>query len=326
MDELNIIRYGRQRKIVCVSDSYGSTELAVTPFTKILPQRLGLTENVDYAFYGWGGAGFAVPNRTFNTALEAVLNNLPSVMSTDTITDIVVCGGCNDHDYTTEQILAGINNFIQFAKSRCPNAKIYIGCIGGFNDLTRRLQMAQSVIPAYLRAGEYGGVPLLKTYLPMLTKTNFQSDGVHPNLIGSNLIATCVASALNGGYNEVLSYKGTATKDTKFSGGVLAEEYYVTDENVLISLYTKEDFKSDSPITIVGQSPIALSNNPFIFGNRFFQSPINLRVIRNGTPAIFHASLCLSNNNFLLSVQQTIDNVTAFNFASFSYPTSRVWS
>ena len=175
---------------------------------------MGLTENTDDVRKYYGGARFSA-NASNNTFL-ALLND--TAYPFDYFTDIVVCGGYNDHSYSESDILNGISAFITRAKTKYPNAKIHIGCVAYNKEgngegaepnwETYRSQIINMVIPTYQKCVEYGAHYLNNVEYWLGESGLTPSDGYHPSEAGNRSIARALANALLTG-SAPLPYNGS---------------------------------------------------------------------------------------------------------------------
>lgn len=212
-----------KRIYAIITDSYGGTfGGTITPFTTRFANLMGLTEGVNFAKAYLDGAGFVSDGRLFTTPLQQLANNMPGDMVPGDITDLLVLGGCNDSG-----IISGLGNgiadFINRSAQLFPNARVHVGIIGGLNTMSGRRRIFRQVLPYYALASTYGHracfIPNLQ-YV-MTHKDLFQSDGVHPNQLGMNFIATALANAMSDGFTASYSTDVTFTKDSAFDTGTL---------------------------------------------------------------------------------------------------------
>lgn len=145
--------------------------------------------------YSYGGTGFVatgIENVTFADAwTDKVIPAEPEVSKT---TCVIVQGGLNDYNQTTEAEKAGVKRLLQKVKDSCPDAKIYgavlyslfqpfsttlFGIYNGFREMG---------IPATTSA------PFLMLNRPEL----FADDSLHPNKEGMELMFNSVLSFIMG--------------------------------------------------------------------------------------------------------------------------------
>lgn len=218
------------RKIIMVCDSVGigtNPDGGVTGFTEIIRQKMGLTKGTNFFICGGNNFGFNTPNAAFRW-----LNGMKKVTTPDdnSITDIYVFGGDNDdneifNDNNLSPLLAQIELFCDYCKTRFPNAQISIGMIGcKMNGTPYRLA---SVKNAYSRCGKYGARFIDNCNYILQDLSLFASDNIHLKQSGQNLLADYLLSAIYGGEVSVVKqYSGfdmnktdkiTPVGSTKFS-------------------------------------------------------------------------------------------------------------
>lgn len=182
----------------------------------------------------FGGYGFATPaDRNYSTVINTIT---PDNFSLGECSDIVFVGGYNDRIYDVSTILSGINTSIALAKTRFPNANIYIAEAGWPTDPGQRAG-CRNAISAYQSAVEYGCgfIPLYKS---MHRYSNFDTaDGFHPNPTGAEkLVWDLIGYLISREYTPYtggISFPVTWTY-TNFKPTILA--YYNNDYVQLRSL------------------------------------------------------------------------------------------
>lgn len=176
------------RKIIFIADSYGQGDVS-------LPSRIagfmGLTVNVNAFISVHGGYGFASSQGTFLSLLEALDS---TITDKDSITDIVVLGGCNDRGITSTPILQAIGAFGVYRDNNYPNATIHIGFVGrttgqlANDNYTNRLYIMGA---SYVKNG---------SYISGVENINIQpaerSDGTHPSASVGELLARFITMYL----------------------------------------------------------------------------------------------------------------------------------
>lgn len=131
-----------------------------------------------------GGYGFAKTDFQFITLLNALDNTISDKAS---ITDILVAGGYNDHGYVTS-ISSAINTFKQTARTKYPNAALWIAPIGWTtnqyqNDVTQAIE-------EYILWGKNYGFGVLEEMKYIMRDTSrMSSDEIHPNENGYKALA-----------------------------------------------------------------------------------------------------------------------------------------
>lgn len=218
------------RKIIIACDSIGigtNPDGRVTGFTEIIRQKMGLTTGTNFFICGGNNFGFNTPSSAFRW-----LEGMKKVTTPDdnSITDIYVFGGDNDDTEILDvnnitPILAQIELFCDYCKTRFPNAQISVGMIGcKMNGTPYRLAAVKN---AYSRCGTYGAKFIDNCNYILQDLSLFASDNIHLKQDGQNLLADYLLSVIHGGEVSVVKqYYGfdmnktnkiTPVNNTKFS-------------------------------------------------------------------------------------------------------------
>lgn len=194
-EDIAKLRNDVDRRYIFIGDSYAELTSVTNAWIGVSCGIIGCTLGTNAYKYTKGGAGFVgnSQGKTFGDLIADAYTDLGDNASL--ITDIIVCGGCNDSDtsYTTQQINTAKENFYNYVFQHFPNAHIFIGCIGGFQDWTQRNKLEEvRWIYNYQTAKV---TPIYNAYIPMLNN-GFFSDRVHPNASGLNAIGMVVGTAV----------------------------------------------------------------------------------------------------------------------------------
>lgn len=229
------------KKVLCISDSYG---VPVTEGYSTYPSWIDLLlTQVDGYKIAEGGAGFvSYFNVTFLAKLQSEIGN---ITNKNDYTDIIIAGGCNDASdssistITGAQISTAIQNFITYAKSQFPNAKIKIACIGAFStaaNLTERALNLENVV-RYAYANTDADYEYC-TFSESVLADHSLIYGVHPTENGQIELYKYFMRALNGSYNFYKSISNVITLNdstVKYIPGVI-------NNNILQTLTIKTQF------------------------------------------------------------------------------------
>lgn len=212
-----------------------------------------------------GGASFANSDNNFLTLLKNI-----NVTDKNSITNIVVFGGYNDYSWSKTDIITGMTNFFNYAKTNYPNAIISIGYVGFCTDSSTYNKRADSVSIYNEVSGHLGGNYLSGCEYILHNTNEMSSDGIHPNITGHKMLASyCTTALINGSCNptstEIVSLvpaEGwTVDKPNNFivikNGGVLTLQI---DRNTF--RHAAFTFKGDETRYLIGTF-----NNTSIFGN-----------------------------------------------------------
>lgn len=212
-----------------------------------------------------GGASFANNDNNFLTLLKNI-----NVTDKNSITNIVVFGGYNDYSWSKTDIITGMTNFFNYAKTNYPNAIISIGYVGFCTDSSTYNKRADSVSIYNEVSGQLGGNYLSGCEYILHNTNEMSSDGIHPNITGHKMLASyCTTALMNGSCNptstenvSLVPAEGwTVDRPNNFivikNGGVLTLQI---DKNTF--RHAAFTFKGDETRYLIGTF-----NNTSIFGN-----------------------------------------------------------
>ena len=216
-------------KVIFIGDSYGELTAQDT-WIDIVIDNLGLTSS-EYYRNTEGSTGFLNYNTTTNHRFINLLQDVTSDLSSDeksAITHIIVCGGANDiqTSYTVGDIASRVSDFIEYADSNYPNAKVYVGMIGFTTDPNKKPNLGKA-LEAYSKCINFGGIYLNGVENAVHDYSYFNvyaTDTVHPNQNGSTAIGNAVYTALLRGSVEIVRNWQTVA-DSASSGIIMASSY-----------------------------------------------------------------------------------------------------
>ena len=205
--------------IICVTDSYGNYPSAdsnwITQFNSIIPNTCRKA--------ALSGAGFGGPtNGTFLTALQNVES---AITNPNEISTILVVGGRNDFQYTSQAIMDGVSAFASYCATQYPNAMVYVFYVGMDKDPSNQYDLQTRVMPLYqARCSVYknmcyvmGSELIFRDYTQLV-------DMVHPNLSGASMIARGVKGALQVG-NPLHTSQEITTGTIAYSSDAVVDSY-----------------------------------------------------------------------------------------------------
>ena len=330
-DELSILK---NRKYIFIGDSYGTGENELqeqtTPWTTLVPQYLGLTEN-DYYKTSINGSGFIAGYGFINqlTDLSATITNKSE------ITDIVVIGGYNDQNETPSDIMSAIESFCTYAKTNYPNAKVSIGCVGWTKYYTNRQNIACNVIPSYTKCGKFGANYLKNVEYILHDYSLFSGDNYHPNQNGQNELSIYLTEAIKYGSCNVIRSFVVPTTEVYDNTNTLAPSYILENQvNDKIELLVSGAFFTiDTAITLNRDSvlPLLKLKTGLIMGsgipvykqyqNLFcangdgssqYDIPIDFSVIYDST------NICGNLQMYVSKTKESISSIKAFLFGEIT--------
>ena len=177
-----------------------------------------------------GGASFSL---TGGNHWQDALNNYPLENGND-IDAIVVLGGANDAPETTERILAGINEFFNVARKKCPNATVIIGMVG-FSWWGTSINKFYKVFTAYKDGAITNGGIYVSNIENILHHTAyFSPDGLHATAEGYTVIAKELTNFLRcGSIDYVVEGQYSFTPSIENSAiQTFTESYTYTHNNI----------------------------------------------------------------------------------------------
>lgn len=237
-DKQYYTRSADDKRYIFIGDSYGE---GYTPDGNVISwvdktiDKLWLISD-NYYKNSRGGCGFANTNAYYNF-LTLIKDLRSSVIDPSTITDIVVCGGYNDHSWSDADCSKGLTAFIDYCKSVYPNAKIDLGFVGASLDSSKterinaKVQLYRSFSSDYVRFLD--GLEKVLCSIDLMS-----SDKFHPNVKGQEELSIAIVNALNKGECSFSSCSNL----TSFESDVTYYEYYENYD------------ESNRPLTISGLS------------------------------------------------------------------------
>ena len=224
--ELSILK---NRKYIFIGDSYGTGQNELQeqtiPWTTLVPQYLGLTEN-DYYKTSINGSGF-VNGYGFKNQL---IDLDSTITNKNEITDIVVIGGYNDLNSNVNAILSAIEEFCTYAKTNYINANISIGCVGWTKYYDNRQNIACNVIPAYTKCGKFGANYLKNVEYILHDYSLFSGDNYHPSQDGQNELSIYLTEAIKYGSCNVIRSFIVPTTEVYDNTNTLAPSYILENQ------------------------------------------------------------------------------------------------
>ena len=307
----------KKRVFILIGDSYGENPYEykggwTTPFKNFS----GLTEGVDCFTNCVGGTGFVKTGNTGKTFLDLLKDINISTVNPEDVTDILVCGGCNDVDTIYNDLNTAILAFRNYCKQHFVNANINISMIGIFKASEKRKLLLSTVLRSYQLAVNYGMLYIDSTCC--LHRYDFiGADGVHPTSAGCINIGRNLYNALFIGqvvqlinYNEEslsggdnITYGGT----NKFYGfsnnGVI---YFGMIKNTVLTFAT--------PISITNNSNIAIGNLKYstLLANNNYPNtiPVQCVALQSSGNTVLPGYIYASDEGTKITLHLVIPNTT----------------
>ena len=308
----------KKHVFILIGDSYGENPYEykggwTTPFKNFS----GLTEGVDCFTKCVGGTGFVKTGNTGKTFLDLLKDiNIGTVNPKD-VTDILVCGGCNDVDSIYNDLNTAILSFRNYCKQHFVNANINISMIGIFKASGKRKLLLSKVLRSYQLAVNYG-MRYIDSSCCLHRYDFIGEDGIHPTSAGCINIGRNLYNALFVGqgvqlinYNEEslsggpnITYGGT----NKFYGfsnnGVI---YFGMIKNTVLTF--------DKPISITNNSDIVIGNlkySTLLENNNYPNTiPVQCVALQTSGNAILTGYIYASDDGSKITLHLVIPNVTS---------------
>lgn len=198
-------------------------------YAKVI-NSLGLTDNVDSFYAGVSGHGFTSSGGLW---VSDMINFCAGRTDLAEFKHVVIVGGLNDSTPAAVQndaasLRTAINSFFASTRARMQNATICAAFVGsGLSDsvnLSGRTAINRHTACQVYRDEftKNKGVFLRNCEFSLYSESLFNSDGVHPNSYGANIIANAVAEAIINGSSSSVTGDYETTVDTQFSSSGVA--------------------------------------------------------------------------------------------------------
>jgi hypothetical protein len=308
----------KKRVFILIGDSYGENPYEykggwTTPFKSFS----GLTEGVDCFTNCVGGTGFVKTGNTGKTFLDLLKDINIGTVNPEDVTDILVCGGCNDVDTIYNDLNTAILSFRNYCKQHFVNANINISMIGIFKASRRRKLLLSTVLRSYQLAVNYGMRYIDSTCC--LHRYDFiGEDGIHPTSAGCINIGRNLCNALFIGqgvqlinYNEEslsggtdITYGGTNKIYGFSNNGVI---YFGMIKNTVLTFRT--------PINITNNSDIVIGNlkySTLLENNNYPNTiPVQCVALQTSGNTVLPGYIYASDDGSKITLHLVIPNVTS---------------
>lgn len=308
----------KKRVFILIGDSYGENPYEykggwTTPFKSFS----GLTEEVDCFTNCVGGTGFVKTGNTGKTFLDLLKDINIGTVNPEDVTDILVCGGCNDVDTIYNDLNTAILSFRNYCKQHFVNANINISMIGIFKASGRRKLLLSTVLRSYQLAVNYGMRYIDSTCC--LHRYDFiGEDGIHPTSAGCINIGRNLCNALFIGqgvqlinYNEEslsggtdITYGGTNKIYGFSNNGVI---YFGMIKNTVLTFRT--------PIKITNNSDIVIGNlkySTLLENNNYPNTiPVQCVALQTSGNTVLPGYIYASDDGSKITLHLVIPNVTS---------------
>lgn len=288
------------KKYLFIGDSYGTGQNELqeqtTPWTTLVPQYMGLTNEVNSWTNSHNGSGF-VNGYTF----IAQLQYMAEVVPTDEITDIIIVGGYNDKSKEDSVIENKISELMTYAKTTYPNAKVKFGCVGWSRDYAVRQEIIGK-LPVYQRITKYGGEYLNNTEWILHDYSLFGDDHYHPNQNGQNELSKYLVEAIKTGSCDVQRRQFSVNNIVKINESDTLNPAYclMMQNNGQIDVCINLGFvQRSSSFTIKSETVVPIcniSNNSLVTGSGVdcFTQPATVFIANTGGGSLKQINGCFS--------------------------------
>lgn len=191
-DKLGILINITSKDTLVITDSYGTQ--ATSGENNFL--NLVLQENKNVMGKAVGGTGFASKVYIETDFLDTLKSfNVPDK---NKITKIIVVGGANDGNLINDGRLSEstltdyITSFLNYALETYPNARVFIGFIGGYKGTQRNISYRKTMNVYHSTADSAQNAVSIFGDFIIMQNMSFFTDLIHPNEIASRILANMV--------------------------------------------------------------------------------------------------------------------------------------
>lgn len=301
----------KNRTFIIIGDSYADQagEWAELLSTVLTENGGTVAANLSYT-----GIGFTVGRDGASGQNGALLQLQTFSGDAADVTDIVVAMGLNDSMYDTSAaasaIDGAISNFCSYAKQTFPNAKIWIGYVGGaLSDSSilsgRTLSRREMAIYRYKQCSRYGATYLSNVELALHgSSLNYSSDHLHPSEYGASNIALALFDALTGSYSHFYPFLK-----------INANAHWVYEQNgAVTTIYVDSDYFAISGLNIPDGTPVEIETINGLWFNRPIETePIMMQISSEGYGQRRFSVLFRENKVLLKNQELNAQGFVAFN-------------
>lgn len=298
------------KNYIFLGDSYQSgyfngVEYALTSFLDVALPLVNLPDGSYWRAEGNGYGFVGVNNKKFIDLIQTLDSQ---ITNKESITDIIVEGGLND---IGKDIQNNAQNFIDYVKSKYPNAKVYLIYPGQRLTDSNVLEI-QTTITRYKNLGAigYNWVNGFDGVLKNKNRYFSIQDNQHPTQNGQNALGMAFATWINTGECPFISQTQVISinKDSEIGNTSLVPNFYVqfTRESVIVQCSGYIQIKFNEPHILTYNEEITIgtfSGAPPVISNQY------------ALPTFLCTSLDLPNANLLGRLYIT-GSTLMFNYVS----------
>lgn len=308
----------KKRVFILIGDSYGEKPYEyeggwTTPFKNFS----GLTEGVDCFTKCVGGTGFVKTGNTGKTFLDLLKDINIGTVNPEDVTDILVCGGCNDVDTIYNDLNTAILSFRNYCKQHFVNANINISMIGIFKASGRRKLLLSKVLRSYQLAVNYGMMYIDSTCC--LHRYDFiGEDGIHPTSAGCINIGRNLYNALFIGQGvQLINYnEESLSNGTNITYGGNNKIYGFSNNGVIYFGMIKNTVLTfGTTISITNNSDIVIGNlkySTLLENNNYPNTiPVQCVALQSSGNVALSGYIYASDDGSKITLHLVIPNVTS---------------
>ena len=313
----NYFKNLKKRVFILIGDSYGENPYEykggwTTPFKSFS----GLTEKVDCFTNCVGGTGFVKTGNTGKTFLDLLKDIKLGTVNPEDVTDILVCGGCNDVDTNYNDLNTAILAFRNYCKQHFVNANINISMIGIFKASGKRKLLLSTVLRSYQLATNYGMRYIDSTCC--LHRYDFiGEDGIHPTSAGCINIGRNLCNALFIGQGvQLINYsEESLSGGTDITYGGTNKFYGFSNNGVIYFGMIKNTVLTfRTTISITNNSDIAIGNlkySTLLENNNYPNTiPVQCVALQASGNTVLLGYIYASDDGSKITLHLVIPNVT----------------
>ena len=280
------------------------------------------------------GAGFTIGTVPFIDQLQGYTGNK------NEITDIIVCGGINDAllEYATtadtSALQTAILNFVTYAHTYYPNARLHIAYVGGtmpssqYYETLHPARSQEWALWAYTVFAGGNGFNVLKAWNAIHTsKNNYHTDGLHPSeLYGTVAIGQAVAGAFNE--NAIITSRPMYIYTLQASGkNIRGISSFIYTTNDIITISVPDSYFQITNGESIGSDQwyeVLTFDQYYVREPHFFSAMVTISGFNsNSTPRQVPASFMVRDGKMSIKVfslsGSSYETLTAGSFATVSF-------
>lgn len=297
------------KKILFIGDSYLDMYNGTSGVIDKFKELTGIT-NVIYALKSGAGFEYTVDNQNFVTLLNGVTSD-------DDVTDIIVLGGYNDQYSNKGNVYQQIGLFCTNAKTKFPNATVYIGMVGFTLESNKRYPIYETYL-TYSKCNEFGAIYLNGIECVMHDTSLFigGDDLTHPNENGRTKIAQALNQAWKSGYYSFnhgytslpLTPSGDATSYNNFdiNAMIIDNKTYIELQHKATIYFANNPSYTDIHNSYIEIGELTMNSNGAIFSPwqyNMYPLPVTCAVHDASGYRTMNGKLYFINNKINLSLE-----------------------